>query len=105
MFYETFYIDVEAASKLEMVSEECKKTEDVDIDGMLTNINQCIQCLNELADVETSKTRLVSILHVSYSVFCHIKIHRPQDTATVLLGCVVVSYMWIMSLYSYVCYL
>ena len=52
---------VEAASKLEMVSEECKKTEDVDIDGMLTNTNQCIQCLNELADVETNKTRLVSI--------------------------------------------
>ena len=51
---------IEAASKLEIVSEECKKTEDVDIDGMLTNTNQCIQCLNELADVETNKTRLVS---------------------------------------------
>ena len=52
-------ITVEAASNLEKVSEECKKTEDVDIDGMLTNTTQCIQCLNELADVETNKTRLV----------------------------------------------
>ena len=43
-----------------MVSEECKKTEGVDIDGMLTNTSQCIQCLNELADAETNKTRLVS---------------------------------------------
>lgn len=50
---------IEAASKLEKVSEECKKTEDVDIDGMLTNATQCIQCLNELADAETNKTRLV----------------------------------------------
>ena len=55
-------INVEAASKLEKVSEECKKTEDVDIDGMLTNTNQCIQCLNELANMETNKTRLVSIV-------------------------------------------
>ena len=52
-------IIVEAASKLEKVSEECKKTEDVDIDGMLTNTTECIQCLNELADAETNKTRLV----------------------------------------------
>lgn len=56
---------IEAASKLEMVSEECKKTEDVDIDGMLTNTNHCIQRLNELADVETNKTRLVSICNVT----------------------------------------
>ena len=67
-----------------MVSEECKKTEDVDIDGMLTNTNQCIQCLNELADVETNKTRLVSTSCScysvrSYTVFSHIKIDRLQD--------------------------
>lgn len=57
------FINVEAASKLEKVSEECKKTEDVDIDGMLTNTNQCIQCLNELANAETNKPRLVSIVN------------------------------------------
>ncbi|XP_065884954.1 uncharacterized protein [Dysidea avara] len=48
----------EAACCLEMVSQECKKTEDVDIDGMLTNISHCIHCLNELADVETNEIRL-----------------------------------------------
>ena len=57
-----FVSNIEAANQLEMVSEECKKTENVDIDGMLTNINECIRCLNELANVETSKTRLVSII-------------------------------------------
>lgn len=66
-------INVEAASKLEKVSEECKKTEDVDIDGMLTNTNHCIQCLNELADVETNKTRLVScskiVIHTYKTIF------------------------------------
>lgn len=55
-------IYLEAASMLEKVSEECKKTEDVDIDGMLTNTSQCIQCLNELANVETNEIRLVSML-------------------------------------------
>lgn len=49
----------EAACCLEKVSQECKKTEDVDIDGMLMNINHCIRCLNELADVESNEIRVV----------------------------------------------
>jgi len=53
---------IEAAGMLEKVLEECKKTEDVDIDGMLTNTNQCIWCLSEIADVETNEIRLVSYI-------------------------------------------
>ena len=49
---------------MEKVSQECKKTEDVDIDGMLSNINHCVHCLNELAEVETNEIRLVNKLLV-----------------------------------------